>query len=366
MNPVLHLFAGIWLAASPAWSGLFPPTPGAEHVAAARADGRRDDTPASLLALSDDELQSRVETDPGSLGSLSIGRPGSAVLFNGVSLPPGANYQVARTADTWATTETVEAIQIAVDTVCSLFPETPTLMIGDISGQFGGRLKRHESHQGGRDVDFGFYYRSGAAALFAPGTTANMDLPRNWALVRALVVRSDVELILLDRRIQKALYDYALKIGEERSFLDHVFQFPRGSRDAIVKHLSGHRNHYHVRFYSPIAQELGRRAHPFLVELGLVNPPTTSVRHVVRRGETIGQLAARYAVSADAIQRANALRSTQLRVGRSYRIPVRRAVPAFEPVVVPRRPMPTFTPECLAAVDWPTPEVLYGEPPVSH
>jgi len=366
MNPVLHLVAGLWLAASPAWSGLFPPTGATEHMAATRPDGRRDDAPASLLGLSDDELQRRIESDPGSLGSLSIGKPGSAVLFNGVSLPAAANYQTTRTAETWATTETIEAIQVAVDTVCALFPETPTIMIGDISGQFGGRLKRHESHQGGRDVDFGFYYNGGSGTFFVPGTAGNLDLPRNWALVRALVVRTDVEMILLDRRIQKLLYDYALKIGEERPFLDRVFQFPRGSRDAIVKHLSGHRNHYHVRFYSPVAQELGRRAQPMLVQLGLMNPPTVSVRHLVRRGETIGHLATRYGVSSDAIQRANGLRSPQLRAGRSYRIPVRRALPAFEPVVVPRRPMPSVTPECLTAVDWPTPEALYGEPPLQH
>jgi penicillin-insensitive murein endopeptidase len=364
MQPAVHLLVGLWLTVSPAWSGLLPPsTPDAAavEVRADRRDSRHDGKDATLLALTDDELQQRIEEDPGSLGSLSIGRPGSAFLVNGVSLPSSPQWEVAPNAESWGTAETMEAIRIAVDTVCALFPETPAIVIGDISGPNGGRLKRHESHQGGRDVDFGFYFKEGTAAWPAPGTAKNLDLPRNWALVRALVARTDVELILLDRRIQKLLYDYALRIGEERAFLDRVFQTARGFRDAAVKHLSGHRNHYHVRFYNQVAQELGRRAHPLLVQAGLVQPPVYTVRHLVRPGQTIGHLAARYGTSTRAIMQANGLRSTQLRAGRSYRIPVRRALPALEPVVVPRRILPAVTPDALAGVEWPTPETLYGE-----
>jgi murein endopeptidase/LysM repeat protein len=364
MHSSIHLVVGLWLAASPAWSGLFPPTPPPARAAEGRT-GVRDDAPAALLALTDDELQKRVEQDPGSVGSLSIGRPGSAILVNGVTLPSSPNWQAAKNADTWGTAETIEAIKVAIDTVCALFPESPALTIGDISSQLGGRLKRHESHQGGRDADLGFYYKPGQGSWFAPGTAANLDLARNWALVRALVVRTDVEMILLDRRIQKVLYDYALKLGEEKAFLDRVFQFPRGAGDAVVKHLSGHRTHYHVRFYSPIAQELGRRAHPFLVQLGIVKPPTAIVRHVVRPGETIGHLAATYGTSTNAIMQANGLRTTQLRAGRSYRVPVRRALPVYDALIVPRRPLPTLTPEPLASVEWPTAETLYGDAPAS-
>jgi len=367
MHPGFQLLVGLWLMVSPAWSGLVPPSTPDAATAGVRADrsaGRYDERGTSLLSLTDDELQKRIEEDPGSLGSLSIGRPGSAILVNGVSLPSSPQWQVAPNADSWGTAETMEAIRIAIDTVCALFPETPAITIGDISGPNGGRLKRHESHQGGRDVDFGFYFKDGKGNWPASGTAANLDLPRNWALVRALVARTDVELIFLDRRIQKALYDYAAKIGEERAFLDRVFQTARGYRDAVVKHLSGHRNHYHVRFYNPVAQEIGRRAHPLLVEAGLVPPPVYTVRHLVRPGQTIGHLAARYGTSTRAIMQANGLRSTQLRAGRSYRIPVRRAVPAFEPVVVPRRVLPAVTPDTLTGVEWPTAETLYGEPPI--
>jgi penicillin-insensitive murein endopeptidase len=161
--------------------------------------------------------------------------------------------------------------------------------------------------------------------------------------------------VFLDTRIQRLLYKHALSIGEDKAWLDHVFQFARGARDAIVQHLPKHRTHFHVRFYNPIAQELGRRAYPVLVELGLVEPPAATVRHVVRRGQTLGLLASRYGTSTAAIMKANGLRTTRLRVGRGYRIPVRGTVAPLQAVVVPPRMLPPQTPPAMAGVDWPIP-----------
>jgi hypothetical protein len=60
---------------------------------------------------------------------------------------------------------------------------------------------------------------------------------------------------------------------------------------------------------------------------------------------------------------ANGIRTTQLRVGRAYRIPVRgAAAPPAQPIVVPHRLLPTHTPDAMQAVDWPTPDSLYGTP----
>jgi penicillin-insensitive murein endopeptidase len=224
-------------------------------------------------------------------------------------------------------------------------------------------LKRHLTHQAGRDADFGFYYKPGKGPWFAAGVAANLDLPRNWALLRALVVRTDVEAILLDTRIQRLLYNYALRIGEAKEWLDQVFQFSRGLPDAIVRHVAGHRTHYHVRFYNAVAQELGRRAHPTLVELQVVKPPVYSVPHLVRTGQTLGLLAGRYGTSVRAIMQANGLSSTQIRAGRTIRIPVRTPAPPPQPVVVPRRLLPPQTPVAMAPVDWPTVESLYGAVP---
>lgn len=357
----LELVAVLWIGASPGWSGAllpsFPP-PGAKDAPnAARLDR---DSPASLLDLSDEELAKRIEADPGCVGSISIGTPGSAVLANAVVLPAGPHWEIAPGASSWGTSETMAAIQTVVETVNEMFADTPPIFIGDISEIDGGRLKRHESHQGGRDVDFGFYYNRGMGTWYTPGTAANLDLPRNWAFVRALLARTDVETVFLDTRIQRLLYRYALSISEDKDWLDRVFQFSRGSRDAIIQHLRNHRTHYHVRFYNPVAQELGRRAHPVLIQLGLLDPPVYTVKHVVRPGQTLGQLAARYGSSVRAIMQANGLRTTQLRAGRSYRIPMRTAAPPPRPIVVPPRMLPPYTPTAMSTVEWPIPQAWSG------
>ncbi|MEI6667466.1 MAG: penicillin-insensitive murein endopeptidase [Acidobacteriota bacterium] len=360
MKTPVGVIVGLWLAA---WLPVGAEVPFAPGTAETRAVGRGAsairDSPASLLELTDDELKKRVEFDLPSLGSLTIGKPGSAILINAVNLPAWPGWLVAPAADTWGTSETMAGIQAAVEKVHELFPDTQPVFVGDISNMDGGRMKRHESHQGGRDVDLGYYYRGGQPKWFETGTAANLDLSRNWALVRSLVTCTDVETILLDTRIQKLLYKHALTIGEDKAWLDRVFQFSRGFKDAIIRHYPRHQTHYHVRFYNPVAQELGRRAFPFLVESQIVKPPVHTVRHVVQPGQTLGQIASRYGASVRAIMQANGLTGSQLRAGRAYRIPVRATAPPSDPVVVPLRMLPPQTPADLAGAEWPTLFSLY-------
>lgn len=202
MTP-FDVVAGLLLVLSPAWGD---PLAAALPAGTAATASVAAESPAALLDLSDAELRERIEADRSAIGSLSIGAPGSAVLFNAVPLPADPRWTSFAGAQLWATTETIQSIDAAVATVHDLFPETPPIVIGDISDENGGRLKRHESHQGGRDVDFGFYRKGGPVPSFFTGTAANLDLPRNWAFVRALVTRTDVEKIFLDTRIQRLLY----------------------------------------------------------------------------------------------------------------------------------------------------------------
>lgn len=345
--------AALWLALAQPWGGQAVPPPSLQEPQQATSPGAQE-VQAPLLELSDEDLLERVSADPGSLGSLSIGVPSGGRVLNAVPLPEDPRWEIAPAAISWGTAETIAAIRVAVDTVHELFPDTPPILIGDIGHREGGRLKRHETHQSGRDVDFGFYHLPGTGGWYARGSAGNLDLPRNWALVRALIVCTDVERILLDTRIQRLLYKHALAVGEDQDWLDRVFQFSRGARDAIVRHVAGHQTHYHVRFFNPVAQELGRRAHPFLVQQGVVPPPVYSISHVVRSGQTLGHLARRYGVPVSAIRRANGLRTTRLRAGRAYRIPMRAAAPPPVPVALPARQLPPDTPAALSAFEWPT------------
>ncbi len=178
------------------------------------------------------------------------------------------------------------------------------------------------------------------------------------------MTRTDVETILLDTRIQQSLYRYALGLGEDKAWLDRVFHFVRGSSRRDHRTSPLHRTHYHVRFHNPVAQELGRRAHPLLVKAGLMTPPVYTVSHVVRSGQTLGQLAARYGTS---VRRDPAGERTADDADRAPVAPTRfprhgGPGPMSDPLVVPRRLLPPSTPDALAAVDWPTFETLYGSP----
>jgi murein endopeptidase len=295
--------------------------------------------PEPAVHLDDrDALRHFVVSEPAALGPLSIGTPDGGLLFNPLPMPEGALWTVRDPRETFATAETIDFLVAALEQVEATHPGSPRLLIGDMSRPDGGRLNRHRSHQAGRDVDLGFYYRTGEAAAFRRPGRNELDLARTWTLVRTLVTDTDVERIFLDRAHQRPLYAYALAQGEAKEWLDDIFGRKTGGKDAIIQHERRHHDHMHVRFFNRGAQEKGRVAYPLLVEAGLVPGPTLT--HRVRRGETLSHLARRYGTSASAIRAANHLRGSTLRAGRSYVIPVRKLPSVSDPVVVPPRRLP--------------------------
>ncbi|MBN2430635.1 MAG: penicillin-insensitive murein endopeptidase [Acidobacteria bacterium] len=309
--------------------------------------------PPEMVALADTQLRLLVEHDLAACGSMSVGFPKGGALVNAVPMPESPHWEIINPNESWGTEETVAFIGTVIHVVNRLFPDSPPLYIGDISHRDGGRLNRHYSHQAGRDADLGFYYKGGKGTWHAAGHSRNLDLARNWALVRALIVHTDVEVILLDRRIQKLLYDHARSIGEDPDWLRTVFEYPAGRGPCLVRHDRGHRTHYHVRFFNRRAQELGIKAYRHLLELKKIQPPVYYQMHRVRSGQTLGHLARRYGTSIRAIQRANNLGGTLIRAGRTYRIPIRSGVDSVPArMEVPPRNLPPTLPEIMAVIDW--------------
>lgn len=320
-----------------------PPLPAAcvvAEAAPAALEGLEPTAVAAEAVLEDGPqlLRAMVETSPESLGSLSIGSPDAGLLLNPLPFPAGPLWTVRNPLESYATAETIAFITSAVEAVQSQFPDSPRLVIGDISRADGGRLNRHRSHQSGRDADIGFFYRTGEAQDFARGTSRNLDVARTWALVRALVTETDVERIFVDRSIQRLLFSHAVSIGEDRDWLDDIFGRRTAGIGATIQHERRHQDHMHVRFYNARAQDCGRLAYPYLVKAGVL--PGPSVTHRVRPGETLSHLATRYGTSVSAIRSANGLRGNLLRAGRRYTIPVRRVPTPGEPIVVPPRRLP--------------------------
>jgi penicillin-insensitive murein endopeptidase len=294
-----------------------------------------------------DTLRRLVATDRGALGSLSLGTPDAGALLGSVQMTEGRLWTIRNPAEAWGTEETLGFIKAAVETVEARRPGSPPLLIGDISAPQGGPLNRHKSHQAGRDVDLGWYFLDGESSELRAGTDSNLDLARNWALLRALATETDVERVFVDRSVQRRLHQYALESGEDPTWLEEIFQCARGRRSALVQHVRRHKTHLHVRFHNRRAQEWGRAAYPLLAEVGLAPPPV--VMHRVRQGETLSGIARRYGARVSAIRAANNLRSTRIRAGRRYRIPVRLAAAAVQPpIVVPARRLPP-PPEQLIA-----------------
>lgn len=319
----------------------------ADDESAAPADGEgeiesrevpvdADGTPRFTADLSDAELERRWVDDLPSLGSISVGFADAGRLINGVQVPAGDAWRVLVPEYAWGTQETVEFIGLAARAVRARFPEAPPLPVSHMSKHDGGWLRPHQSHQSGRDVDLGFYPRPGIAVAAVSGKrTESLDAAENWALIRALVTETDVAVILVDRRVIELLYNTAVAAGEDPAWLDAIFR----GKEPLVQHARGHRDHFHVRFFAPRSQELGRRVQPLLAK----RPDENRVAVRVRGGDTLGHLAVRYNSTVALIQNANGMRGSFLRAGQTLSIPLRgpcTRCPLPPPAVVPPRRLP--------------------------
>lgn len=290
-----------------------------------------------LSSLGELELAERIQKDIGSLGSLSVGRPNRGQLINGVPLQESELFHIVVPEACFGTEETIFYLTRATRAVHAAHPGTRQLAIGHISRQGGGYLRPHKSHQSGRDVDVGFFY-STRDTWYRRATANNLDLPRTWTFLRALVTETDVEMVFVASYIQTLIRRYAESLGEDRAFLHALFDGD-GPRGPVFRHAPGHATHFHVRFFSPFAERAAQAALSTLVASGVIAQPTSVVLHKAKKGETLGMLARKYGTTVQAIQRENGLRrSTTIQAKKFYRIPVTRPTP---PARVPLRPRPT-------------------------
>lgn len=297
------------------------------------------DPRAPLLTLSDQDIEDRYKKDPASLGSMSVGRPNAGVLVNGVQMPAGERWLLLDPGRAWGTRETVDALSLIIHRVNERFPQgTSPLPIGHISAERGGRLSPHKSHQSGRDVDAGYYYKTATHRAFVPAHAGNLDLDRTWALIKAALIETPVEMILVDTSIQRLLADHALKSGEDPAFVERSFQVKRKNGWAPVRHAHGHHNHIHFRFFNPVGEALGQKVarlvlprHPAPGPGPAGSPPGAPAvvyeNHRARSGDTMGILARRYGTTPEEIRKVNGLKSDALRAGVVYKIPHKGAAP---------------------------------------
>lgn len=332
------------------------------------ADEVEDDVDPALASINPDNID-LTGRNLSNAPCLSVGAASGGRLVNGVQLA-SAPGMIVRDGHNWGTPETVAALKYAVAKVNQQYPRgTHLLVVGDISAQNGGKLRPHRSHQSGRDVDISFYHKGkGQPRFFESATAENLDVPRTWALLEALMEDNKTEYIFIDSGVQALLYNYVkYRLKAPDSYLDTVFEVHGHNRRAMIRHARGHRNHIHVRFWSPIAvaaarnyfysdEQLARLAqagtprHPGtgyipLASLDKVDrgpmPKFQTIKdwqtvwtsHTVRKGETPSAIARRYGVKTATLMRWNGLKSsTSLKPGRKLKVQTRKQVSIQVPV----------------------------------
>jgi hypothetical protein len=195
------------------------------------------------------------------VGLQSIGRPQGGRLLNASVLPRNpAGWFIRRPERAYGTRRTVSELQRVIQRVRRQFPRVHALAIGDLSARRGGRISMHGSHQSGRDVDLGFYFRTRPRrypAEFALATADTVDTAACFALFTALADTASrpggVERIYMSYDTQAMFYRLGQKRGISPGTLDLLFQYPHGedSPHGLIHHEPGHDEHIHVRFQCP-------------------------------------------------------------------------------------------------------------------
>jgi penicillin-insensitive murein endopeptidase len=310
-----------------------------DGVEGADSEGRGQLVKHPLDSWTKEQIEAALAKDPESLGSMSIGFAHSGALFNGVQMPPGESWELVNADHAWGTRETVDNLMHCLKRVGELFPGAAKMYIGHISGRRGGHLSPHKSHQCGRDVDISYYYLSGQEKWYATATAKNLDRERTWAFVRTLITDTDVELILMDRSVQRLVRQFAVQRGEDREWVDQLFD-GGGGLPPLIRHAKGHATHIHVRFYNPLAQETGRRSYELLIKHHVLQPPSYFVKHKAKSGDTLSFLQLKYHVSAKVIQQVNGLKTDALKIDHEYKIPQSGGVRTAPRVSIPPRRIP--------------------------
>lgn len=180
------------------------------------------------------------------------------VLIRGVPMPINPDLYTLMNPDTaWGTAQLVDIVIETSFLMKTSFPSASPLVVGDLSTQRGGYLPPHKTHRGGIDVDLGLYRLGGVQPKgILPFPAAELDMETNFELISVLLASDAIDLILLDRVHIARLRAWA--IAEERLSVEEAYRwFPvPGSRaerqdTGVVRHVSGHDGHIHVRILCP-------------------------------------------------------------------------------------------------------------------
>jgi len=195
----------------------------------------------------------------GGNGSESVGKASKGRLSSGrLMQEKGRGYFRKNDKAAYGTDESVAMVLWACSRVADLYPGTVPAVIGDISAEKGGRLRPHSSHQSGRDVDIGYFFKDNREFKhFEDASRDTLDVDKTWTLIDLLLSTHQVEYLFIDRSLHEVLYNEAVARGWTADELGKLFEAPLGTgrRTGVIRHTKGHRHHLHVRFACPKGDE---------------------------------------------------------------------------------------------------------------
>ena len=201
---------------------------------------------------------------PPGLRSRSVRFPWDGSLMRGMRLKQSqyVRYVPEYTSSGrfYGTWELVQLLERGARRVSFRLPGSK-LSIGEISGQKGGDIDGHHSHESGRDADVGFFmttadgkpYEGQSFAEFdaggrglAPNGGLRFADARNWELVAKLVSDADarVQYIFVARVLRQRLLTEAARRGAPSDVIARAAQVM-----VEPSHGNPHRSHFHVRVY---------------------------------------------------------------------------------------------------------------------
>ena len=198
-------------------------------------------------------------------GSISRGRPSQGFLIDGPRLPDsGEGFATVATwrerGNRYGTDEMVDLIT-GVGRQLAATVKGPRLIVADLSKRGGGEARKwHRSHQTGRDVDLLYFMRDAEGAPIEAdamrpvgpdlkakdGSGHAIDVPRTWALVKALVTAPEatVQWVFVYEPIALRLLEHAITTGEPEGLIAKARLAMKQPGDSAP-----HNDHVHVRIY---------------------------------------------------------------------------------------------------------------------
>ncbi|MDX2055969.1 MAG: penicillin-insensitive murein endopeptidase [Polyangiaceae bacterium] len=184
--------------------------------------------PLVALSLTSACFGSPTPLAPGLRGS--VGLPHHGVQTGAVELPVSDEGFVRlrpKGENHWARPRLVTALREVAKNIVQAHPGPP-LVIGDLGAEFGGRIPRHNSHRSGRDVDLLWFLKvpggapvqnpgfvhlgpDGLAPLYATGKYLELDVERQWLLVKELLSSPHigVQFLFVSEPVEALLIEYA-------------------------------------------------------------------------------------------------------------------------------------------------------------